>query len=134
MVMAALPRLAVASGQCVVIDPRGSAIACGFSFARMLLSFAAAARLSAAAQAQKAPESAAPPAKAAPAKTPQTKVKSACNQISDEAKCKADVTCSWIAALTDGKTGKQKRKAYCKSKPKPSACQSRPRPKNTTGI
>jgi len=33
MVMAALPRLVVASGQCVVIDPRGSAIACGFSFA-----------------------------------------------------------------------------------------------------
>jgi hypothetical protein len=105
---------------------------CGGCF----LSFAAAALLSAAAQAQKAPESAASPAKAAPAKTPQTKVKSACNQISDEAKCKADVTCSWIAALTDGKTGKQKRKALLQEQAEAigKKGQSRPRPKNTTGI
>ena len=100
-----------------------------FRLRLMLLSFAAAALLSAAAQAQKAPESAAPPPKAAPAKTPQTKVKSACNQISDEAKCKADATCSWIAALSDSKTGKQKRKAYCKSKPKPSAKKAKAAPK-----
>jgi hypothetical protein len=60
---------------------------------------------------QKAPEKA-PAAKVAP------KAKSACNQITDENACKANDTCSWIAALTDAKTGKQKRKAYCKTKPK----------------
>ena len=68
---------------------------------------------------QKAPE--APAAKAPAAKAPQAKSKSACNQISDEAKCRADTTCSWIAALTDSKTGKQKRKAYCRTKSKPPA-------------
>jgi hypothetical protein len=60
---------------------------------------------------QKSPQSS--PAKAT--------TKSACNQISDAAKCKADATCSWIAALTDSKTGKQKRKAYCRTKSKPPA-------------
>jgi len=60
---------------------------------------------------QKAPQTTAPKATA----------KSACNQISDEAKCKAETTCSWIAALTDSKTGKQKRKAYCRTKSKPPA-------------
>lgn len=45
--------------------------------------------------------------------------KSACNQIGDESKCRADATCSWIGALTDSKTGKQKRKAYCRTKSKP---------------
>jgi len=55
------------------------------------------------------------------AKAPAAKSKSACNQITEEAKCRADTTCSWIAALTDSQTGKQKRKAYCKSKPKPPA-------------
>lgn len=49
------------------------------------------------------------------------KPKSACNAITDEAACKADKTCAWIAALKDAKTGKQKRKAYCKTKPKPPA-------------
>jgi len=68
--------------------------------------------LGTAAQAQqKAPQSPAPKATA----------KSACNQISDEAKCTAEATCSWIAALTDSKTGKQKRKAYCRTKSKPPA-------------
>ena len=52
---------------------------------------------------------------------PKATSKSACNQISDEAKCKADATCSWIAALTDSKSGKQKRKAYCRTKSKPPA-------------
>jgi hypothetical protein len=51
----------------------------------------------------------------------KAKPKSACNTIKEEAACKADATCTWIAALTDQKTGKQKRKAYCRSKPKPKA-------------
>ena len=73
---------------------------------RKLCIIAAALLSGAAAQAQqKAPQSAA--AKAAAKAT----TKSACNQIGDEAKCKAEATCSWIAALTDNKTGKQKRKA-----------------------
>jgi hypothetical protein len=42
--------------------------------------------------------------------------KSACNAIGEEAKCKADTKCSWVAALVDSKTGKQKRKAYCRTK------------------
>ncbi|KAB2920762.1 MAG: hypothetical protein F9K29_00350 [Hyphomicrobiaceae bacterium] len=59
-------------------------------------------------------------APSAPAKTDKkVKAKSACNAITEEAACKADATCSWIAALVDSKTGKQKRKAYCKTKPKP---------------
>jgi hypothetical protein len=49
------------------------------------------------------------------------KAKSACNSITDEAACKANATCSWIAALADAKTGNQKRKAYCRTKPKPPA-------------
>jgi hypothetical protein len=49
----------------------------------------------------------------------KSKPKSACNAIKDEAACKADATCTWIAALMDKATGKQKRRAYCKSKPKP---------------
>ena len=59
-------------------------------------------------------------AQKAPAK-PAAKAKSACNTMTDETACKADATCSWIAALTDAKTGKQKRKAYCRTKPKPPA-------------
>jgi hypothetical protein len=70
------------------------------------------------AQAQKAPDKAAPPAKA----------KSACNAIADEAACKADATCTWVAASVDKATGKQKRKAYCKSKPKAPAKKKPPEP------
>ena len=60
---------------------------------------------------QKAPEKAEPATK--------TKPKSACNAIADEAACKANATCTWIAAVMDKQTGKQKRKAYCKTKPTP---------------
>jgi hypothetical protein len=68
---------------------------------------------------QKAPEKAAP---APAAKTEKkAKAKSACNAITEEAACKADQTCSWVAALMDKTTGKQKRKAYCRTKPKPPA-------------
>jgi hypothetical protein len=63
---------------------------------------------------QKAPEKAEPAAKT----DKKVKAKSACNAITEEAACKADATCSWVAALKDAKTGKQKRKAYCKTKPK----------------
>jgi hypothetical protein len=72
--------------------------------ALMLFAFAANAQ-------QKAPEKAEPAAK--------TKPKSACNAITEEAACKANATCTWIAAVMDKQSGKQKRKAYCKSKPKP---------------
>jgi hypothetical protein len=72
---------------------------------------------------QKAPEKAAPAAKAAP------KPKSLCNSLTDEAACKANDTCSWIAALTDAKTGKQKRKAYCRTKPTPPVKKAKDAPK-----
>ena len=61
---------------------------------------------------QKAPEKAEPAAKTA-------KPKSVCNSITEEAACKANATCAWVAALMDAKTGKQKRKAYCRTRPKP---------------
>jgi hypothetical protein len=66
---------------------------------------------------QKAPE------KAPAAKTEKkaVKAKSACNAMTEEAACKADATCTWVAALMDAKTSKQKRKAYCKTKPRPPA-------------
>ena len=55
---------------------------------------------------------------AAQAQDKKAKAKSACNAITEEAACKADATCTWVAALMDKQTGKQKRKAYCKTKPK----------------
>ena len=61
-----------------------------------------------------------PPKKAAePAKKPP-KVKSVCNGLPDEAACKANDTCRWIAArkdAKDAKTGKE-RKAYCRTQAK----------------
>ena len=64
---------------------------------------------------QKAPEKAEPAAKT----EKKVKPKSVCNSITEEAACKANATCAWVAALMDAKTGKQKRKAYCRTKPKP---------------
>jgi hypothetical protein len=61
---------------------------------------------------QKAPEKAEPTAKTA-------KAKSVCNSITEETACKANATCTWIAAVMDKQSGKQKRRAYCKTKPKP---------------
>jgi hypothetical protein len=46
------------------------------------------------------------------------KTKSACNALTEETACKANETCRWVAALMDAKTGKQKRKAYCRTQPK----------------
>ena len=43
------------------------------------------------------------------------KTKSACNAITEETACKANDRCRWIAAIMDEKTGKQKRKAYCRT-------------------
>ncbi len=42
----------------------------------------------------------------------------ACNTIKDEKACEARQDCTWVAAVTDAKTGKQKRRAYCRAKPK----------------
>jgi hypothetical protein len=44
-----------------------------------------------------------------------SKGKSACNAITEETACKAKETCRWIAASVDQKTGKEKRKAYCRT-------------------
>ncbi len=41
----------------------------------------------------------------------------ACNAISTQATCEARGDCQWVAASMD-KDGKQKRKAYCRAKPK----------------
>ena len=42
----------------------------------------------------------------------------ACKTIKDETGCKAREDCSWVAASIDAKTNKEKRKAYCRAKPK----------------
>jgi hypothetical protein len=41
----------------------------------------------------------------------------ACNAISAKATCEARTDCQWVPAVAD-KDGKQKRKAFCKAKPK----------------
>jgi hypothetical protein len=57
-----------------------------------------------------------PAAVAQPSKEP-VKRPPACNAISTQATCEARTDCQWVAALAD-KDGKQKRKAFCKAKPK----------------
>jgi hypothetical protein len=42
----------------------------------------------------------------------------ACNSLKDEKECEAREDCTWVAAVMDAKTGKQKRRAYCRAKPK----------------
>jgi hypothetical protein len=43
----------------------------------------------------------------------------ACNSLKEEAGCEARTDdCSWVAAVKDAKTGKEKRRAYCRAKPK----------------
>jgi len=43
----------------------------------------------------------------------------ACNTIKEEKDCEGvREDCTWVAAVTDAKTGKQKRRAYCRAKPK----------------
>jgi hypothetical protein len=41
-----------------------------------------------------------------------------CRTVTDEAACKARSECGWVSASIDKKTNKQKRKAYCRTKPK----------------
>jgi len=42
----------------------------------------------------------------------------ACKTMSAEADCTGRTDCSWVQASVDKKTGKEKRKAYCRTKPK----------------
>jgi hypothetical protein len=43
----------------------------------------------------------------------------ACKTFTTEEACTAREDCSWVKASIDAKTGKEKRKAYCRNKPKP---------------
>ena len=43
----------------------------------------------------------------------------ACKTLKEEDACKAREDCTWVKASVDAKTGKEKRKAYCRTKPKP---------------
>ena len=45
----------------------------------------------------------------------------ACTTIKDEAGCTAREDCRWVKASIDPVTKKEKRRAYCRSKPKPKA-------------
>ena len=42
----------------------------------------------------------------------------ACNSLKDEKACAARDNCTWVAAVKDAKSGKEKRRAYCRAKPK----------------
>jgi hypothetical protein len=42
----------------------------------------------------------------------------ACKSMKMEADCTARNDCGWVQASVDKKTGKEKRKAYCRTKPK----------------
>ena len=41
----------------------------------------------------------------------------ACNSVKEEFQCKDRQDCQWVAAVVDSKTGKEKRKAYCRRGP-----------------
>lgn len=41
----------------------------------------------------------------------------ACTTLKKESACKAREDCQWVAAVVDSKTGKEKRKAYCRKAP-----------------
>ena len=45
----------------------------------------------------------------------------ACKSEKDQTACTARSDCSWVAASIDSKTNKEKRKAYCRTKPKAKA-------------
>ena len=55
---------------------------------------------------------------AAEKKKDAAKAPPACNSLKDESGCGARDECSWVDAVKDAKTGKQKRRAYCRAKPK----------------
>jgi hypothetical protein len=42
----------------------------------------------------------------------------ACKTMTEESDCKGRDDCSWVSAVVDSKTGKEKRKAYCRRAPK----------------
>jgi hypothetical protein len=42
----------------------------------------------------------------------------ACNSLKVEADCTAREDCTWVDAVMDKKSGKEKRRAYCRAKPK----------------
>ena len=42
----------------------------------------------------------------------------ACNSLKEESACTPREDCTWVDAVKDAKTGKQKRRAYCRAKPK----------------
>jgi hypothetical protein len=44
----------------------------------------------------------------------------ACKSLKGEADCQGRTDCQWVAGSVDPKTKKEKRKAYCRSKPKSS--------------
>jgi hypothetical protein len=41
-----------------------------------------------------------------------------CNSLKAEGECEARQDCTWVAAVMDKKSGKEKRRAYCRAKPK----------------
>ena len=41
----------------------------------------------------------------------------ACTTLKEESACKPRDDCQWVAAVVDSKTGKEKRKAYCRRAP-----------------
>ena len=55
---------------------------------------------------------------AAEKKKEAAKAPAACNSLKDESACEAREDCTWVAAVKDAKTGKEKRRAYCRAKPK----------------
>ena len=55
---------------------------------------------------------------AAEKKTGAAKAQPACNSLKDESACTPREDCTWVDAVKDAKTGKQKRRAYCRAKPK----------------
>lgn len=55
---------------------------------------------------------------AAEKKKDAAKAPPACNSLKDESGCAVRDDCSWVDAVKDAKTGKQKRRAYCRAKPK----------------
>lgn len=41
----------------------------------------------------------------------------ACTTLKEESGCRGREDCQWVAAVVDSKTGKEKRKAYCRRAP-----------------
>lgn len=59
-------------------------------------------------------------------KEPAKKPPPACKTIKAQAGCEARDDCWWVAASIDEKTKKQKKAAYCQSKPKAPAAKKEP--------